>query len=58
MSLGSAVSSNGDGTMTIVQQTSGKTDNLYLPTAQTAPVPADGRATYLPNSFKVLVVAK
>jgi len=77
---GMAFSSNGDGTMTIVQQTGGKWDvaenvatargartitldekthNLYLPVAQTAPAQTSGgRATFIPNSFKVLVVGK
>jgi len=76
---GFAFSSNGDGTMTVVQQTAGKwtvveniatargartialddkTHNLYLPTAQTAPAAAGGRATYVPDTFKVLVVGK
>jgi hypothetical protein len=75
-----AFSSNGDGTMTIIQQTAGKWDvvenvatargartiavdekthMVYLPTALTAPAPATGgRATFVPNSFKVLVVGK
>jgi DNA-binding beta-propeller fold protein YncE len=73
---GYAMSSNGDGTLTIVGQTGGKWDvleniatergartiaadekthNVYLPTAKTA---AGGRATFLPNTFKVLVVGK
>jgi len=77
---GMAFSSNGDGTMTIIQQTGGKWDvveniatargartialddkthTLYLPVAQTAPAPpGGGRATFLPDSFKVLVVGK
>jgi hypothetical protein len=76
---GYAFSSNGDGTLTIVQQTAGKWDVLeniatergartiavdekthkvYLPTAKTAPSTGGGRATYLPDSFKVLVVGK
>lgn len=77
---GMAFSSNGDGTMTIVQQTGGKwevaenvatargartialddkTHTLYLSVAQTAPAQTPGgRATFLPNTFKVLVVGK
>jgi DNA-binding beta-propeller fold protein YncE len=77
---GYAFSSNGDGTLTVVQQTGGKWDVLeniatergartiavdekthraYLPTAQTAPAQAaGGRATFLPDTFKVLVVGK
>jgi len=74
---GQAFSSNGDGTLTVVQQTGGKwmvvdniatergartiavdekTHRLYLPTARTAPTPSGGRATYLPDTFKVLIV--
>jgi hypothetical protein len=74
------MSSNGDGTLTIVAQTGGKWDVLeniatergartitvdekthkvYLPTAKTAPsASGGGRATFLPNTFKVLVVGK
>jgi YVTN family beta-propeller protein len=76
---GYAFSSNGDGTLTVVQQTGGKWDvveniatergartisvdekthKIYLPTAKTAPSASGGRATYLPNTFKVLVVGK
>ena len=76
---GYAFSSNGDGTLTVVQQTGGKWDVLeniatergartiaidekthkvYLPTAKTAPSTGGGRASFLPNSFKVLVVGK
>ena len=77
---GLVFSANGDGTMTIVQQTAGKWDvlenlatargartiavdekthTLYLPTALTGPAPAaGGRATFVPNSFKVVVVGK
>src|SRR5215467_4438534 len=76
---GYAFSSNGDGTLTIVQQTGGKwevaenvatergartiavdekTHKVFLPTARTAPSQGAGRATYLPDSFKVLVVGK
>ena len=75
---GYALSSNGDGTLTIVAQTGGKWDvveniatergartiavdekthKVYLPTAKTA-TSTTGRATYLPNTFKVLVVGK
>lgn len=77
--VGYAISSNGDGTLTIVQQTGGKWDVLeniatergartiavdekthkvFLPTAKTAPSQGAGRATYLPDTFKVLVVGK
>jgi DNA-binding beta-propeller fold protein YncE len=76
---GYAFSSNGDGTLTIVQQAGGKWDvaeniatergartialdekthRLFLPTARTAPAQGAGRATYLPDSFKVLIVGK
>ena len=76
---GYAFSSNGDGTLTVVQQTGGKWDVLeniatergartiaidekthkaYLPTAKTAPSTGGGRASYLPNTFKVLIVGK
>jgi len=76
---GYAFSSNGDGTLTVVQQTGGKwevaeniatergartvtlddkTHRLFLPTAKTAPSQGAGRATYLPDSFKVLIVGK
>ena len=76
---GYAFSSNGDGTLTIVQQAGGKwevleniatergartiavdekTHKVYLPTAKTAPSQGGGRATFLPNTFKVLVVGK
>ena len=76
---GYAMSSNGDGTLTIVAQSGGKWDVLeniatergartiavdekthkvYLPTAKTAPSATGGRATFLPNTFKVLVVGK
>jgi hypothetical protein len=76
---GYAFSSNGDGTLTVVQQTAGKWDvveniatergartiavdekthKVYLPTAKTAPSTGGGRATFLPNTFKVLVVGK
>lgn len=76
---GYAFSSNGDGTITVVQQTGGKYDvveniasergartialddkthKLYLPTAKTAPSAAGGRASFLPNTFKVIVVGK
>jgi YVTN family beta-propeller protein len=76
---GFVFSSNGDGTMTVVQQTGGKWDvveniatergartiaidekthKVYLPTAKTAPSTGGGRASFLPNTFKVLVVGK
>src|SRR5215813_11049642 len=76
---GYAFSSNGDGTLTIVQQAGGKyevaeniatergartialddkTHKVFLPTARTAPSQGAGRATYLPDSFKVLIVGK
>ena len=76
---GYAFSSNGDGTLTIVQQTGGKWDVLeniatergartialdekthkvYVPTATAGQAAAGGRAPYLPDSFKVLVVGK
>jgi YVTN family beta-propeller protein len=76
---GYAFSSNGDGTLTVVQQAGGKWDVLeniatergartiaidekthkvYLPTAKTAPSAGGGRQSYLPNTFKVLVVGK
>ncbi len=78
-SVGYAFSSNGDGTLTVVQQSGGKWDvveniatergartiavdekthKLYLPTAKTAPSTGGGRASFLPNTFKVLVVGK
>ena len=76
---GYAFSSNGDGTLTVVQQTGGKWDVLeniatergartiavdekthkvYTPTAKTGPASAGGRATFVPNTFKILVVGK
>jgi hypothetical protein len=76
---GYAFTSNGDGTLTIVQQTGGtwevleniatergartiavdeKTHNIYLPTAMTGPSQGGGRPTYVPDTFKVLVVGK
>jgi DNA-binding beta-propeller fold protein YncE len=76
---GYAFTSNGDGTLTIVQRTGDtwevlenistergartiavdeKTHNIYLPTAMTAPSQGGGRPTYLPDTFKVLVVGK
>lgn len=76
---GYAMSSNGDGTLTIVSQTGGKWDVLeniatergartiavdekthkvYSPTAKTAPSAAGGRATFVPNTFKVLMIGK
>jgi len=35
-----------------------KTHKVYLPTAKAAPSAGGGRTTYLPNSFKVLIVGK
>jgi DNA-binding beta-propeller fold protein YncE len=35
-----------------------KTHKLYLPTAKTAPSTGGGRASYIPDTFKVLVVGK
>jgi DNA-binding beta-propeller fold protein YncE len=76
---GYAISSNGDGTMTVVQQTGGKyevveniatergartialdekTHRVYTPTATAGQAAAGGRAPYLPDSFKVLVIGK
>src|SRR5947208_6274464 len=76
---GYAFSSNGDGTMTVVQQVGGKWDVLeniatergartialdekthkvYLPTAKTQPSQTGRRASYLPDTFKGLVVGK
>jgi YVTN family beta-propeller protein len=83
---GYAFSSNGDGTLTIVQQVGGKwqvaenvatqrgsrtitldekTHNVYLPAADPGPAPSGApaggrgqRATFLPNSFKLLIVGK
>jgi YVTN family beta-propeller protein len=76
---GYAFSSNGDGTLTVVQQTGGKWDVLeniatergartiavdekthkvYLPTAKAGQALAGGRASFLPDTFKVLVVGK
>jgi YVTN family beta-propeller protein len=76
---GYAFSSNGDGTLTIVQQTAGKWDVLeniatergartiaidetthkvYLPTATVGQATGGGRAPFLPDSFKVLVVGR
>ena len=76
---GYAISANGDGTMTIVQQTGGKYDvveniateagartialdqkthRIYTPTATRGQAAAGGRAPFLPDSFKVVVVGK
>src|SRR5262245_58567246 len=76
---GYAFSSNGDGTLTVVQQVNGKwevaeniatergartvavdekTHKVYTPTAKTAPSQGGGRATFVPGTFKVLVVGK
>ena len=35
-----------------------KTHKLYLPTAKTAPAQGNARPTFLPDTFKVLVVGK
>jgi YVTN family beta-propeller protein len=74
-----AFSSNGDGTLTVVQQSGGKWDvveniaterggrtiavdekthRLFVPTAKTAPAQGNARPTYLPDTFKVLVIGK
>jgi DNA-binding beta-propeller fold protein YncE len=76
---GYAFSSNGDGTLTIVQKSGAtyevveniatergartiavdeKTHKVYSPTAKTAPAPGGGRATFIPDTFKVLVIGK
>lgn len=77
---GYAISSNGDGTLTIVQQTGGKYDvleniaterggrtiaidekthNVFVPVAKAAPPQPGQRGTsYIPDSFRVLVVGK
>jgi hypothetical protein len=76
---GYAISSNGDGTLTIVAATGGKYDvveniatergartiavdekthRVFTPTAKTAPATGGGRASFIPDSFKVLVVGK
>jgi DNA-binding beta-propeller fold protein YncE len=76
---GYVLSSNGDGTLTVVQQAGGKwevreniatergartialdeqTHKVYLPTARTAPAQGNARQTYLPDTFKVLVVGQ
>jgi hypothetical protein len=76
---GYAISSNGDGTLTIVAATGGKYDvveniatergartiavdekthRVFTPTAKTAPSAGGGRATFIPDTFKVLVVGK
>lgn len=76
---GYAFSSNGDGTLTVVQRINGKwevleniatergartiavderTHKIYTPTAKTAPSTTGGRATYIPETFKVLVIGK
>jgi hypothetical protein len=33
-----------------------QTQKIYLPTAKAAPSPVGGRGTFLPNTFKVLVI--
>jgi DNA-binding beta-propeller fold protein YncE len=76
---GYAFSSNGDGTLTIVQKSGAtyevveniatergartiavdeKTHTVYSPTAKTAPAQGGGRATFIPDTFKVLVIGK
>jgi len=76
---GYAMSSNGDGTLTIVAQSGGtwqvleniatergartiavddKTHTVYLSTAKAAAATGGGRPTFLPNSFKVVIVGK
>ena len=35
-----------------------KTHKVYMPTAKTAPSTGGGRATFIPDTFKVLVVGK
>jgi DNA-binding beta-propeller fold protein YncE len=76
---GYAFSSNGDGTLTVVQQTAGKWEvaeniatergartialdekshRLFLSAAKTAPAAAGARPSYIPDSFKVLIVGK
>ncbi len=76
---GLAFSSNGDGTMTVVQgknrtwevleniatergartiAVDEKTHKIYTATAKTAPSPSGGRATFIPDTFKVLVIGK
>jgi hypothetical protein len=35
-----------------------KTHKVYLPTAKTAPTTGAGRPTFLPDTFKVLIVGK
>jgi len=78
-STGYAMSSNGDGTLTVVQANAGKyevveniatergartiavdekTHHVFLPTAKSAPGQTGARPTYLPDSFKVLIVGK
>lgn len=77
--LGLAFSSNGDGTVTVVQQAGGKYEvaeniasergartiavdekshRVFLPTAKTMNSSNGGRATFVPDSFKVLVLGK
>jgi len=76
---GYAFSSNGDGTLTVVQQTAGKWDvaeniatergartlavdekthHVFLSSAKSAPAAQGARPTFLPDSFKVLIVGK
>ena len=80
LGTGYAISFNGDGTLTIVQQNGGKyevveniatekgartiavdekTHYVYLPVAKAAPPqPGQRGTTYIPDSFRVLVVGK
>ena len=76
---GYAFSSNGDGTLTVVQQTAGKWDvaeniatergartvtvdekthRVFLSSAKSAPAVQGARPTFLPDSFKILIVGK
>ena len=77
---GYAISSNGDGTLTIVQQTGGKygvleniatekggrtiavdekSHRVFVPVAKAAPAqPGQRGTTYIPDSFRVLVIGK
>ena len=76
---GYAFSSNGDGTLTIVQEAAGKWDvaeniatergartlavdekthRVFLSSAKSAPAAPGARPTFLPDSFKVLIVGK
>ena len=78
-STGYAISSNGDGTLTIVAASGGKYDvveniatergartiaiddkthRIYTPTAKVVPAAGGGRPSFIPDTFKVLVVGK